>query len=453
MNEYQSWGRYPEASQQVKVIEWVSDRIFPLKKAAPTRHSFVLPYGQGRSYGDCCLNDGGLLLATRGLKRFVAFDAQTGLLRCESGVTLSEILDFCVARGYFLPVTPGTRFVSLGGALANDIHGKNHHRAGTFGCHVTQFELLRSDGQRLICSPKANSDLFKATIGGLGLTGLILWVELKLKKIENPFIRMESIKFGSLDEFFEISSASDRSFEHTVAWLDCVASGASFGRGIFMRGNYAADAELPAKLKSVARADKYLRPHQIFNIPLDAPNFVLNNLSVRLFNTCYFNKQRSKEITRFVPYEPFFYPLDAVGNWNRIYGNRGFMQFQCVVPGGDKNEPLQSLLRVVVDSGQASFLAVLKEFGDAASPGILSFPRRGVTLCLDIPHNGQTTLKLMQHLDEMVRGFGGRMYPAKDACMSAQSYRTYYPQLEKFSPFIDRQFSSSFWRRVNGIKA
>ena len=447
---YESWGRYPKVSQQVRVIEWASEPVFDFLSAEPAANRLVLPYGQGRSYGDSCLNDGGWLLSTERLRHFIAFDPDQGLLRCEAGVTLSEVLEFCVPRGFFLPVTPGTRFVSLGGAVANDIHGKNHHRAGTFGCHVTAFMLLRSDGSRVLCSPLSNPELFKATIGGLGLTGLILWVELRLRRIESPFICMEAVKFGCLDEFFELSRTSDCSFEHTVAWLDCVASGRAFGRGIFMRGNHAACAELPAAWQVRAKEEKYQRARQIFSVPCDAPGFALNNFTVRLFNMLYYHKQFPKQVTRFVPYQPFFYPLDAIGNWNRIYGRRGLLQFQCVVPSENNNQALRSLLKSVVESGKASFLAVLKEFGEIESPGLLSFPRRGMTLCLDIPYDGSSTLELMERLDAMVRDFGGKMYPAKDACMSPQSFRCYYPQAVEFARYIDKQFSSSFWRRVKG---
>jgi FAD/FMN-containing dehydrogenase len=445
---YQSWGRYPRVRQCVKVIEWMSDPVLP-KSLEESPNGLFLPYGVGRSYGDSCLNEGGLLLSTERLKHFMSFDPKNGLLCAEAGVTLSEVLEFAVPRGFFLPVTPGTRFVTLGGAVANDIHGKNHHRAGTFGRHVTRIMLMRSDGTRSILGPQSNPQLFKATIGGLGLTGLMLAVELKLRPIESPFIKMESIKFNSLDEFFEISGSSDEHFEHTVAWLDCVAGGNSFGRGIFMRGNHAALAELPVNLTDKGKWRKYQTPRSILSVPFDFPPMALNNFTVKLFNTLYYNKQTRRSVISFVPYLPFFYPLDAIGDWNRIYGKRGLFQFQCVVPAVDR-DPIKRLLKVVVESGRASFLAVLKEFGTVGSPGLLSFPRRGVTLCMDLPNQGEASLALLARLEAMVRDFGGAMYPAKDACMSGQSFRAFYPGLSEFAKQIDAKSSSSFWRRVMG---
>ncbi|MDC0357856.1 FAD-binding oxidoreductase [Oligoflexia bacterium] len=435
MNLYQSWGRYPRAEHSVKRIGWLSDDILPATDLP------LLAYGQGRSYGDCCLNDKGMLLDTAALNRLIAFDEEQGLLRCEAGVTLEDILHFAVPKGWFLSVTPGTKYVSIGGAIANDVHGKNHHRAGTFGCHVKRFELLRSNSERLVCSLDENKELFIATIGGLGLTGLILWAEIQLRKVAGPYIDMESIKFSNLEEFFEISGDSDQGFDYTVAWLDCVAKGEGFGRGIFMRGNHS---------EKVVQKQRGNLLGGLLTVPIDAPAFALNNLTVRAFNTVYYNKQRQKEVRSTVDYNPFFYPLDAVSNWNRIYGSRGFMQFQCVVPSGGDNQPIRTILKAIVDSGRASFLAVLKEFGDAKSPGLMSFPNKGVTLCLDFPNQGEATFKLFKLLEDVTRESGGRMYPAKDACMSRESFNAFYPHWRQFKEYQDPAFSSSFWRRVTG---
>lgn len=433
MDEFISWGRYPSVKQNVVSPAWLTGDMLAGISGS------LLPYGQGRSYGDSCLNDGGSIISTKHLNRFISFDEQSGLLKAEAGVTLEQILDHCVPLGWFLPVTPGTKFVSLGGAIANDVHGKNHHRGGTFGCHVKSFELLRSDGSLTVCSPEQNSELFAATVGGLGLTGFITWVELQLRRCANAFIRMESIKFGGLDEFFEISKSSDKDFEYTVAWLDCVASGASFGRGIFMRGNHATHEEA-----GHLKAKKGLRAA----VPFDFPPFALNNLTVRAFNTLYYNRLRNKQTDAVVHYDPFFYPLDCVHQWNRIYGSRGLFQFQCVVPAGSGNSAIREILRTIVGSGRASFLAVMKEFGSVKSPGMLSFPRPGVTLCLDFPNQGAMTLDLFGRLERMVVEAGGAMYPAKDACMRGENFRRFYPRLDEFSKHIDPRFSSSFWRRV-----
>ena len=432
---HESWGRFPRLgeSQHPVALEWPWDNPF-VELPADRK---VLPYGRGRSYGDSCLNAGGGLLLTERWNRCVAFDERTGVLRCESGVTLADIIQTFLPRGWFLPVTPGTKFVSVGGAIANDVHGKNHHVAGTFGCHVRQFELLRSDGQRLLCSPTSNRDLFCATIGGLGLTGLITWAEIQLKPAASAFIDQESVKFQNLDEFFEVSASTPPELEYTVAWLDCVASGPNFGRGIFMRGRHSTKTgRYPPKLPLV--------------VPVDFPSFALNALSVRAFNFLYYGKQRSRSVSSTIHYDPFFYPLDAVHHWNRIYGRRGFLQFQCVVPSTDNNRAIREILQTIVQSGQASFLAVLKEFGSVPSPGMLSFPRPGVTLALDFAYQGSRTLDLFSRLDSYVCEVGGALYPAKDACMGSKTFQCYYPRWQEFSRHIDPRFSSSFWRRVMG---
>ncbi|HEY7712441.1 MAG TPA: FAD-binding oxidoreductase [Candidatus Entotheonella sp.] len=436
---YQSWGRYPRATQEVVAPYWRSEPL-PLHGH---EGKAVLPFGNGRSYGDVCLNDGGVLLACRGLDRFIHFDPTQGLLRCEAGVLLSEILKLVVPQGWFLPVTPGTQFVTVGGAIANDIHGKNHHRAGTFGCHVRCFELLRSDGTRFLASPIENRDWFGATIGGLGLTGVITWAEIQLKRIANPYIDQDTIRYGNLDDFFSLSRDSDTTFDYTVAWVDCLAKGRDLGRGLFIRGNHAKDAgERPRKTSTV---------HVTF--PVDPPFALVNGLSIKLFNTLYYRKQRKSQVSNKTHYVPFFYPLDAIYAWNRLYGSRGFLQYQCVVPSAHAASAVREILERIAAARTGSFLAVLKVFGDVASPGLLSFPRAGATLALDFPNQGQKTFALLDRLDEVTRAANGAVYPAKDSRMSAASFKTYYPQWQALEPFIDPQFSSSFWRRVTGVAA
>jgi len=401
----------------------------------PDSGKSMLPFGNGRSYGDCCLNDQGTLVATRGLDRFMTFDAGTGILRCEAGVLLSEVLELVVPRGWFPPVTPGTQFVTIGGAVANDVHGKNHHRAGTFGRHVNRFELLRSDGTRLQCSSTENSDWFCATVGGLGLTGLITWVELQLKAISGPLIDQESIRYGRLEEFFQLSLESDATYEYTVAWIDCAASGDSFGRGLFFRANHA----------PVTAATRTPRQRRLA-VPFTPPFSLINGLSLRAFNELYF--RRAREGNAIVHYEPYFYPLDAVGEWNRIYGPRGFLQYQCVVPPAAAEAAVTELLKRIAASGTGSFLAVLKVFADRAPAGILSFPRAGTTLALDFPNRGAATFSLLDRLDDIVAAAGGAVYPAKDARMSGVRFRQYFPHWQSMLPRIDPKFSSGFWRRV-----
>jgi FAD/FMN-containing dehydrogenase len=402
----------------------------------------MLARGLGRSYGDSCLNDGGVLLDATRLDHFIELDEAGARLRCEAGVSLAAVLDLIVPRGFFLPVSPGTKFVTVAGAVANDIHGKNHHRAGTFGRHVSRFELLRSDGRRLVCSPEENVELYRATIGGLGLTGLLTWVEFRLKRVRGERIDRESVRLANLDEFFTLAAESDARFEYTVAWIDCLARGRALGRGLFFRGDH---CEAPSRPVAKRRAS--------VGLPFYAPGFVLAPWSIRTFNALYYRRQLSRVARRTVGFDPFFYPLDSVADWNRLYGRRGFLQYQFVIPHAAGRECLREMLGRIAASGEASFLAVLKVFGDVASPGMLSFPIPGVTLALDFPNRGRRTLDLLDELDRTVVAQGGRVYPAKDARMSPESFRRYFPGWREFSDWIDPRFSSSFWRRVTGAGA
>ncbi|MEM9315636.1 MAG: FAD-binding oxidoreductase [Pseudomonadota bacterium] len=433
---YESWGRYPRATQEVERLYWRHEN---LPGPDPAKAKF-LPFGNGRSYGDVCLNDGGRLLDCRNLDRFIHFDAQSGLLRCEAGVTFSEILALTVEQGWFLPVTPGTQFVTMGGAVANDVHGKNHVRAGTVGRHVRRFELLRSDGERLTCSPSTNEGYFAATIGGLGLTGVITWVELQLKEISSPLVNQEVLRFANLDEFFTLAEESDQTHEYTVAWVDCLARGSALGRGLFMRGNHAGG--------NYCKAASPLGPR--FTFPIDPPVALVNRLSLRLFNSLYYRKQLSDRTAGQIHYQPFFYPLDSIRSWNRMYGARGFLQYQCVVPASTMRDSIHDILTEIGQAGTGSFLAVLKVFGDLPSPGMLSFPMAGATLALDFPNKGEETLKLLSRLDRVTSSAGGRIYPAKDACMSARDFQHGYPAWQNFLEFKDPEITSSFWRRVTG---
>ncbi|MFL5591430.1 MAG: FAD-binding protein [Ktedonobacteraceae bacterium] len=400
----------------------------------------LLPYAYGRSYGDSCLNEGGVSLDVSHLRRFISFDEEEGILCCEAGVSLAEVLELVVPRGWFIPVSPGTRFVSVGGAIANDVHGKNHHRAGTFGCHVTRFELLRSNGERFICSPYENSELFRATIGGLGLTGVILWAEFRLKPIVNPLIDMERIQFSSLDEFVQISAETDKQYEYSMSWVDILIGGQALCRGIFMCGNHN---------RSESRAAQRVRKKLPLVVPFDFPSFVLNTFTVKAFNELYYHTQLSKRVHKVVPYEPFFYPLDSIHEWNRMYGRRGFLQYQFVVPFEDGFAAMREILDRIRRSGEGSFLTVLKTFGDMESPGMLSFPRPGITLALDFAYGGQKTLDVLDDLDIIVRESGGAVYPAKDARMSAENFQAFFPKWREFARYVDPHFSSSFWRRVS----
>ena len=438
--ELQSWGRYPRPGvQRAHPLVWQGERL-------PQVEGSLLPYGQGRSYGDSCLNPGGTLLTTRGLDRFLGFDAATGVLTCEAGVTLEAILRLVTWQGWFLPVTPGTKFVSVGGAIANDVHGKNHHRMRTFGRHVRRFELLRSDGSRHLCSPTENADLYAATIGGLGLTGVILWAEVQLRRMSNPYILQETVPFQDLDGFFRVAAESDRDYEYTVAWVDCLGRGRRLGRGLYFRGDHAAP-----QFDALPLSKSHLSRKGGLSVPFDLPSLTLNRLTVKAFNALYYGKGRmGAGPARLTHYDPFFYPLDSVHAWNRIYGRRGFLQFQCVVPHEAGGGAMREILERISASRLASFLAVLKKFGDVSSPGLLSFPRPGVTLALDFANAGERTYRLFAELERVTREAGGAVYPAKDARMSPETFHASFPHAQRFGAFVDPAFSSAFWRRVQG---
>jgi FAD/FMN-containing dehydrogenase len=427
LREIHSWGRLRPARTGLYSPAWKPSSL-------PGPGPF-LAYGLGKSYGDSCLLDGGTMIETRFLDRIRSFDPESGLLRAEAGIRLDAILRFCVPRGWFLPTTPGTALVTLGGAIANDVHGKNHHRSGCIGNHVPAIELLRSDGNLHHC--RTGDPLHAATIGGLGLTGLITEAELQLIPIQSSFLDVELIRFSGLDEFMALSAESGTTWEHTVAWIDCVAGGNSLGRGIFIRGNWSTRGNLSVH-----------RPARL-NVPFNLPSWMLNRASVTAFNTLYYRRFPGKSRSLHQHYAPFFYPLDGVHQWNRIYGKRGFYQYQCVIPPDAGTEPMERMLKKIALSGQASFLAVLKTFGQIRSPGMLSFPAPGITLALDFPERGERTRQLFEGLDLIVRDAAGHLYPAKDARMQPADFHHGHAQLEAFRPHLDPAFTSNFWQRMH----
>jgi FAD/FMN-containing dehydrogenase len=433
---FESWGRYPAYDATLKPLHWQGD--FPAAMVGV--HTGALPVGMGRSYGDVCLLKDGTLLPTTGMDRLLSFDEETGLLTAEAGITLAQILDFAVPRGFFLPVTPGTKYVTLGGAIANDIHGKNHHVAGTFGNHVTQFELVRSDGTQLHCSPTDNPEFYAATIGGMGLTGVITWAQLRMKPIVTRMIDYQGIQFHGIDEFLALTQQA-ANIEYTVSWVDCTSTGKNFIRGIFMQGDH---SQVPAPLKPSPK------PKLVF--PFELPGFALNRLSVGAFNMLYFNKQLKPRQSKLQDYEPFFYPLDIALHWNKMYGKRGLLQFQYAIPWEHAREGTIAVLKEVAKSGLASFLAVLKVFGDVPSPGLMSFPKPGITLALDFPIKPEKSFALFDRLAAMTLEFGGRLYPAKDARMTAPQFQAFYPQWETFARYKDPALTSSFWERVSQLQ-
>lgn len=430
-----SWGCFPRFPQSLHAARR-RDHLFEELNRLVRRYGSTLAFGNGLSYGDSCLAASDHVLHMRPLDRFIAANWKEGWIRAEAGVTLEDILAVAIPRGWFLPVTPGTRYVTLGGAVANDVHGKNHHVRGAFGCHVRRLELLRSDGSRLQCSSSENAPLFAATIGGLGLTGIMTWIELQLQPVFSSRIVTTQVRFGGLDEFLDLSAELDDRHEYTVAWIDCLARGRRAGRGVFMVGNHALDG--------VLTADQGRQQAIPFNLPFSA----INRVSLRLFNTAYYWAAKGERQTRVVPYSTFFYPLDQILHWNRLYGPQGLQQYQCVIPEDTARAALQEILRRIAASGCGSFLAVLKRCGRVASPGLLSFPMPGITLALDFARAGGKNDVLFPQLDAIVLAAGGRLYPAKDAAMRGAHFRAFYPNWKQVEAWRDPALCSRFWQRV-----
>lgn len=433
--ELVSWGRYPYSPQYKHNVNW-RDNIVSTLQFVTSNYQETLPFGNGRSYGDSCLATSNHLIALRSLNRFIAFDKVNGLITAESGATLEEILNLIIPHGWFLPVTPGTKFVTLGGAIANDVHGKNHHVRGTFGRHIKQFGIIRSDNPYLICSPDSNGELFNATIGGLGITGVIAWAEIKLVPIVSSQMTTLTVRFDDLDEFISLSDELDHQHEYSVAWVDCAAKGRATGRGIFMVGDHCKSGEL------------FVHNSRKLNVPLTPPISLINQLTLKAFNSMYYGKTMTGRVYGKSDYDPFFYPLDGINNWNRIYGRKGFQQYQCVIPSTNARDAIYELLKVISRSGNGSFLAVLKRCGDVQSPGLLSFPLPGISLALDFAQSSSLN-QLFAQLDEIVRSAKGRLYPAKDAHMSAVDFQCFYPNWIDLQKFKDPHICSHFWKRVS----
>lgn len=426
-----SWGRLSSQGCSSVVLNDLKQLRSCFKNSSPG-----LAHGMGRSYGDVCLNPQGFLWITTQLDHFIAFDELSGRLVCEPGVLLKDIQNIMVPRGWMLPVTPGTQMATVGGAVANDIHGKNHHKNGTFGDHVKSLTLMRTDGEVIQCSPNDQPEWFAATVGGLGLTGVITTIELQLRPVPGPWLETETIPYHGLDEFFQLSCASEAEWEYTVSWIDCL-SGEDL-RGLFMRGNHL-QTETMAKPKA-----------KQITLPFVPPISLVNQLTLRPFNTVYYNMQKRKAGRSITHYEPFFYPLDHVQHWNRMYGPKGFFQYQSVIPGMSGPDAVAAMLKEISRSGEGSFLAVLKVFGDKNSCGMLSFPQPGVTLALDFPNYGQRTAKLFERLDAIVREAKGRLYMAKDARMPKDLFETGYSRLQQFIPFRDPGIRSGLSYRLMG---
>lgn len=436
MSALLSWGRYPNFPQQANSLYWSEQTARYLANSAQNNET-TLAYGNGRSYGDVCLAASNKVLDTHHLDRWIEADWKTGVIIVEAGLTLGEILAVALQKGWFLPVSPGTKFVTVGGAIANDVHGKNHHVRGTFGRYVQRFTLQRSDTpELLICSSYENPALFAATIGGLGLTGIITSAELQLMPVRSSWIDVKQYRFENISDFFQLSLEMDSHHEYSVAWIDCLAKGNSLGRGVYFIGDHSERGSLEYLSKKSLR------------VPFTPPLSLINSLSLKLFNRLYFQTHKTKDVPQQVYFDSFFYPLDRILQWNKIYGPQGFQQYQCVIPEVNADTAITEILSIIAKSGHGSFLVVLKRCGDIASPGLLSFPLPGISLALDFPQQGGKNEQLFQELDKVVRSCAGRLYPAKDAHMSGEDFRNFYPQWETLDKMRDPVLLSHFWQRV-----
>ena len=431
MKQCSAWGMYPK----IECERFTFDKEETLKQLLSEKDTLI-PYGNGRSYGDSALNQ--TIVDVRQKDYFIDFDKESGLLHVQAGVLLSEILEHFVPRGWFLKVTPGTKLITVGGAIASDVHGKNHHVEGCFSECVKEFTLMQANGEVVTCSKEATPDLWKATCGGMGLTGVILEAKLYLKHINSQYIDQTTIKTKNLKETFEaFEEHSDKPY--SVAWIDCLAKGDEIGKCLLMVGDFRDDGKLNYKLK----AQK--------SIPFNFPSFALNNWSVRAFNWLYYGKAKEGVSKQRVDIDTFFYPLDAIGHWNRIYGKKGFTQYQFILPKERSYEGLEEILTAISNSGKGSFLAVLKLYGKA-NDNWLSFPMEGYSLALDFKIE-KGLFELLDRLDEIVLKYKGRIYLTKDVRVSKETFEEGYSEIEKFRAFrkenrMDNKFQSYQSQRV-----
>jgi FAD/FMN-containing dehydrogenase len=413
------WGLYPVVRGERVRVRDGSELEKLAREAGPP-----LPQGSCRSYGDACLHD--RVASMLGLDRIVEFDEREGTLRAEAGITIDEILRVAVPRGWFLPVTPGTRFVTLGGCISADVHGKNHHVDGSFGSYVEGIDLVVAGGARHSCSRTESPDLFRAVVGGMGLLGYIREATIRLVRVPSAFVRRRTIAAGGLEEVDRILRETERGHRYSVAWIDGLARGASLGRGIV----FAADPARPEEAPTRDPFDRRIR--RSVTVPARFPGWFLGRGSLRAFNAAYFRRGRRRAGETVVPLDPFFYPLDALGHWNRMYGRRGFLQYQVALPGDSRIDVIRELLERLALLPGGAFLAVLKNLGDpGADAGCLSFPVRGSTLAVDVPLRAGVIPRLRE-LDRVVLEAGGRVYLAKDAVLEREVFEGMYPGLAEF---------------------
>jgi len=427
-----NWGNYPVVSCEERSFS----REDQLQEVLDTQPSLIAR-GNGRCYGDASL--GAYSISTLKYDKVLGFDTGEGVFECQAGVTLDQILEIIVPKGWFLPVTPGTKFITVGGAVASDVHGKNHHVDGAFSSHITDMDVITSQGP-VTCGPDQEADLFWATCGGMGLTGIITRVKFRLKKISTSYIRQRQIKARNLEEVIRLFE-ENKHYTYSVAWIDCLQKGDSFGRSILILGEHASPEELSAQQRT---APLQLPAKKKLTVPFNLPSFVLNTLTVKAFNWLYYAKNTKREINNVVSYEPFFYPLDAFLHWNRGYGKAGFVQYQFVLPL-DQKDGLVAILQRISDKGWGSFLAVLKVFGHQDS--LISFPMEGYTLALDFPVR-KGLLSFLDELDALVLQYGGRIYLSKDARMKQEVFWQSYPHVQRFAAIVKHYNSNCQFRSL-----
>ena len=417
-----NWGNYPVVESNVESFVFDAE----IDSLVTKEQSFI-PRGNGRCYGDSSLGE--KIISTLKFDKVLSFDATRGIFECQSGITLAQILEIIVPKGWFLPVTPGTKLITVGGAVASNIHGKNHRVAGSFSNHIVDMDVVLASGKTLTCSSSNNTDLFDATCGGMGLTGLVSRVKFRLKKIETSFIKQKQVKAENLEELLNLFDAY-KDYTYAVVWIDCLKRGKYFGRSILTVGEHATLTELSEEQR---KNPLQLPLVKSFSFPVFLPSWILNTFTVKAFNFLFYKKNLKKEIESIVPYEPVFYQLDAIINWNKIYGKKGFVQYQFVLPLNAK-QGLVEILNRISEKGMGSFLTVLKVLGKQES--MISFCKEGYTLALDFPIR-KGLFEFLDELDEILLKYNGRIYLTKDARMKAKMMQG-YPQLEKFKAIVKK---------------
>jgi decaprenylphospho-beta-D-ribofuranose 2-oxidase len=414
-----NWNNYPVVEAKEISFDFQKDLAVKLAESS-------IAHGNGRCYGDASLSSN--VVNTLRYDKILGFDEKAGIITCQSGLLLSDLLQIIVPRGWFLPVTPGTKFITVGGAVASDVHGKNHHVDGSFSRHIVWMTVLTGTGEALICSRETNADLFWATCGGMGLTGIILEVKFRLKRIVTSYIRQKQIKAANLNSVMELFAQHPES-TYSVAWIDCLKSGKNFGRSILMLGEHAGTDETKAENKLS------IKEKALFTVPFNFPSFALNGFSVKIFNALFYAKNYKREMDSVVHYDGFFYPLDSILSWNKIYGKKGFVQYQFVLPLESSKEGLINILTRINKLGMGSFLAVLKLFGD--QDDLISFPMKGYTLALDFSIR-PGLFEFLNELDQVVADYGGRIYLSKDARMKKEIFWKTYPHAMEFHNILKR---------------